>query len=54
MLFAAVIALDTEAAFEGRASSDGVALGKGDSTPEEKVLPKMKPMVPGHHHDWAG
>src|SRR2546421_11480297 len=50
ILFAAVIALDTEAAFEGRARRDGVGLGKGDSMPEEKVLPKMKPMVLAEHH----
>jgi hypothetical protein len=50
ILFAAVIALDAEAAFEGRARSDGVGLGKGDSMPEEKVLPKMIPMVLAEHH----
>src|SRR5437763_14990779 len=50
ILFAAVIALDTEAAFEGRARRDGVGLGKRDPMPEEKVLPKMKPMVLAEHH----
>jgi len=50
ILFAAVIALDTEAVFEGRAGCDGVGLGKRDSMPEEKVLPKMKPMVLAEHH----
>jgi hypothetical protein len=47
----AVIALDAEAAFDGRgARRDGVGFGKGDSMPEEKVLPKMIPMVLAEHH----
>jgi hypothetical protein len=50
ILFAAVIALDTEVAFEERAGCDGVGLGKGDPMPEEKVLPKMKPMILAEHH----
>src|SRR5437588_12844157 len=50
ILFAAVIAPDPEGAIEGRARGDGIGLGKGDSMPEEKVLPKMKPMVLAEHH----
>jgi hypothetical protein len=50
ILLKAVIAPDTEAALEGRARGDGIGLGKGDSVPEEKVLPKMKPMVLAEHH----
>jgi hypothetical protein len=44
------MALDAEAAFEGRARRDRVGLGKGDSMPEENILPKMKPMVLAEHH----
>src|SRR5205085_4675996 len=50
ILFAAVIALDPEGAIERRARGEGIGFGKGDSMPEEKVLPKMKPMVLAEHH----
>ena len=50
ILFAAVIAPDPEAAVEERARGDGIGFGKGDSMPEEKVLPKVKPMVLAEHH----
>src|SRR6266852_2281030 len=50
ILFAAVIAPNAEATFEGRASSDGIGLGKRNPMPEEKVVPKMKPVVLAEHH----
>jgi len=50
ILFAAVIAPDPEGAIERRARGEGIGFGKGDSMPEEKVLPKMKPMVLAEHH----
>src|SRR5438552_4632607 len=50
ILFAAVIAPDPEGAIERRARGEGIGFGKGDSMPEEEVLPKMKPMVLAEHH----
>ena len=50
ILFAAVIAPDPEGAIERRARGEGIGFGKGDSMPEEKVLPKMKPMILAEHH----
>jgi len=50
ILFAAVIAPDPEGAIERRARSEGIGFGKGNSMPEEKVLPKMKPMILAEHH----
>src|SRR6266853_3717531 len=50
ILFAAAIAADPERTIENRARVDGVGLGKSNSIPVEKVLPKMKPMVLAQHH----
>src|ERR1700757_2942038 len=50
ILFAALITPDAETTFEGRASGDGIGLGKRNPMPEEKVVPKMKPVVFAEHH----
>ena len=50
ILLAAGIAPDHEALIDSRARGDGICLGKGDSMPKEKVLPKMKPVVLAEHH----
>ena len=42
ILFAAVIALDTEAAFEGRARRDGVGLGKVSPKVPQADLAKVR------------
>lgn len=50
ILFAALIAPDTEGAIENRARVDGVGLGKGNSMPVEKIYAEMSPMVLAEHH----
>src|SRR6266852_3409582 len=50
ILFAAVVAPNAEATFEGRASGDGIGLGKRDLMSVEKVVPTMKPVVLAEHH----
>jgi hypothetical protein len=50
VLFAAVIAPDSERAIEIGERHEGIGLAKGDSVPEEKVLFKVKPMVLAEYH----
>jgi hypothetical protein len=50
ILFAALIAPDSEWATENRARVDGVSLGKGNSMPVEEVYAEMSPVVFAEHH----
>jgi len=50
ILLAALIAPDHERALKSRESCDSIRLGKGDSMPEENILPNMKPMILADYH----